>query len=97
MSAANIVNQKQIADRIFFIRGHKVMLDMDLAQLYGVLTKNLNKAVTRNIDRFPQDFMFQLTDDEFENLRSILEPQIEIAIYCGQHFSMDRLIDYSPI
>ena len=69
MSKAVIVSQKNIAERIFYIRGHKVMLDRDLAQLYGVLTKNLNKAVTRNLDRFPGDFMFQLTREELENLK----------------------------
>ena len=51
------------------IRGQKVMLDSDLAMLYGVLTKNLNKAVKRNVQRFPEDFMFQLTDEEYESLR----------------------------
>jgi hypothetical protein len=51
------------------IRGQKVMVDSDLAQLYGVLTKNLNKAVGRNKDRFPGDFMFQLTEEEAESLR----------------------------
>lgn len=59
----------QIQDLIYTVRGQKVMLDSDLAQLYGVLTKNLNKAVKRNIERFPQDFMFQLTKEEFQNLR----------------------------
>ena len=51
------------------IRGQKVMLDSDLAMLYGVLTKNLNKAVKRNVQRFPEDFMFQLTEEEYETLR----------------------------
>ncbi len=69
MSGAITVSQKSIAERIFYIRGHKVMLDRDLAQLYGVLTKNLNKAVTRNPGRFPHDFMFQITEKEFENLK----------------------------
>ena len=59
----------QIQDLIYTVRGQKVMLDSDLAQLYGVLTKNLNKAVKRNIERFPQDFMFQLKKEEFQNLR----------------------------
>ena len=54
---------------IYIVRGQKVMLDSDLAELYGVLTKNLNKAVKRNIDRFPPDFMFQLSEEEFEVLR----------------------------
>ena len=54
----------QIQQRIFTVRGVQVMLDRDLAELYGVLTKNLNKAVKRNIERFPDDFMFQLTKEE---------------------------------
>ena len=59
----------QIQNLIYEIRGYKVMLDSDLAELYGVLTKNLNKAVKRNIERFPKDFMFQLTKEEYQNLR----------------------------
>ena len=60
---------KQIQNRIYLIRGHKVMLDTDLAELYGVETFNLNKAVKRNIDRFPVDFMFQLTKEEIGRLK----------------------------
>jgi flagellar capping protein FliD len=60
---------KEIGQRIYFIRGHRVMLDSDLAELYEVDTKNLNKAVSRNTDRFPDDFMFQLTEKEYESLR----------------------------
>ncbi len=58
-----------IENKIYIIRNHKVMLDSDLANLYGIETKNLNKAVKRNLDRFPDDFMFQLTDKEWESLR----------------------------
>ena len=58
----------QIQNMIFEIRGQKVMLDSDLASLYEVETFNLNKAVKRNIERFPDDFMFQLTKEEWENL-----------------------------
>ncbi|MFI3240627.1 MAG: ORF6N domain-containing protein [Bacteroidales bacterium] len=54
-----------IQNKIYEIRGQKVMLDRDLAQMYGVTTSNLNKAVKRNFKRFPADFMFQLTPDEF--------------------------------
>ena len=54
---------------ICFIRGQRVMLDRDLARLYGVETFNLNKAVRRNLSRFPEDFMFQLTKDEYSALR----------------------------
>lgn len=59
-----------IKDKIFIIRTHKVMLDFDLAELYGVETRVLKQAVRRNIDRFPDDFMFELTKGEFENWRS---------------------------
>ena len=58
-----------IAQRILVVRGLKVMLDSDLADLYQVQTKNLNKAVQRNMGRFPDDFMFRLTDEEFRSLR----------------------------
>ena len=60
---------ERIENAILFIRGHKVMLDRDLAALYGVTTFNLNKAVKRNTDRFPEDFMFQLTAEEAGTLR----------------------------
>lgn len=59
-----------IAKRILFIRGQRVILDSDLAELYGVTTKRLNEATKRNRERFPSDFMFQLTSDESEVLRS---------------------------
>ena len=61
---AAIIHPAQIEQVILLIRGQRVMLDRDLAALYGVETKNLNKAVRRNLDRFPADFMFQLTLDE---------------------------------
>ena len=63
-----IVPDEIIMNHIYFIRGQKVMLDRDLAKLYGVSTGNFNKAVKRNLNRFPVDFMFQLTDGEFGNL-----------------------------
>jgi hypothetical protein len=59
-----------ITIKIFVVRGKKVILDNDLAELYDVETRRLNEQVKRNIDRFPADFMFQLTDEEFENLKS---------------------------
>ncbi len=65
-----IVPLERIESRILLIRGHKVMLDSDLAELYGVTTKRLNEQVKRNRQRFPADFMFQLTSDEATNLRS---------------------------
>ena len=59
-----------IERKIYLIRGQKVMVDSDLAELYGVSTSRLNEQVTRNLKRFPQDFMFRLTKDESESLRS---------------------------
>jgi ORF6N domain-containing protein len=59
-----------IQSKIYFIRGKKVMLDRDLAGLYGVMTKRLNEQVKRNDERFPADFMFQLTEEELENWKS---------------------------
>jgi hypothetical protein len=64
-----IISSAAIAKLILSVRGHRVMLDADLAKLYGVATSNLNKAVKRNIDRFPGDFVFQLTAQEASNLR----------------------------
>ena len=64
----SIVPVERIYRSILFVRGHKIILDKDLAELYGVSTGNLNRAVTRNIDRFPLDFMFRLNKDEFKNL-----------------------------
>jgi hypothetical protein len=60
---------ESIVGKIVLVRGEKVLLDRDLAKLYGVTTGNLNKAVKRNIDRFPNDFMFQLTTEEYKSLR----------------------------
>lgn len=65
-----ILSQKEIENRIFTIRGVQVMLDTDLAIIYNVETRVLNQAVKRNIERFPDDFMFQLTEDEWKNLKS---------------------------
>jgi hypothetical protein len=67
--AQQIVAREAIERRIYLIREHKIMLDSDLAELYRVETFNLNKAVKRNLDRFPQDFMFQLTKEEANVLR----------------------------
>ncbi|MBA3052024.1 MAG: ORF6N domain-containing protein, partial [Candidatus Omnitrophica bacterium] len=64
----DLVPVEIIANKILLIRGQKVMIDRDLSKLYGVTTGNLNLAVRRNIERFPEDFMFQLTKEEFQNL-----------------------------
>ncbi len=60
-----IVSQEIIQQKILMIRGYKVLLDNDLAELYGIETKHLTRQVRRNIKRFPEDFMFRLTKDEF--------------------------------
>lgn len=67
---ASIVPLERVVSRIFLVRGQKVMLDADLAELYGVTTKRLNEQVKRNIGRFPPDFMYLLTKGEAESLRS---------------------------
>ena len=64
------VAEQKILNKIYVIRGEKVMLDQDLADMYAVQTKQLKRQVKRNIERFPKDFMFELTKKEFENLRS---------------------------
>ena len=69
MNEKVVIPVDQIESIILLIRGQKVILSRDLAQLYGVTTGNLNKAVKRNIDRFPNDFMFQLTAEEYKSLR----------------------------
>jgi phage regulator Rha-like protein len=68
MHGGEIVPQQLIESKILFIRGKKVMLDRDLAPLYGVETKMLNRAVKRNTERFPEDFMFQLSKEEYTEL-----------------------------
>ena len=70
MSQNLIISEETISDKIYFIRNQKVMLDRDLAVLYGIETKRLKEQVKRNLSRFPEDFMFELTKDEFANWRS---------------------------
>lgn len=69
MNNISPISAETVALRIHVIRGEKVILDSDLAAIYGVTTSNFNKAVRRNVDRFPEDFMFQLTKEEYESLR----------------------------
>ena len=66
----SIIPDEKVISKIYLIRGEKVMMDSDLADLYGVETRRLNEQIKRNIERFPEDFMFQLTEPEFENLKS---------------------------
>jgi hypothetical protein len=67
---SSIIPVERIERHIYLIRGQKVLLDLHLAELYVVETRILNQAVTRNIERFPDDFAFHLTDEEFRNLKS---------------------------
>lgn len=66
----NEISTLQIEKKIFVIRGVQVMIDRDIAELYGVETRRLNEQVKRNIERFPEEFMFQLNEEEFENWKS---------------------------
>ena len=78
-----MVDLQLIQSKIYEIRGHKVMIDRDLAELYQVTTGNLNKSVQRNIKRFPSDFMFQLTKEEFDQLKTNLIFQNGISNWGG--------------
>ena len=80
-----------IQSKIYEIRGQRVMLDRDLAELYQVTTGNLNKAVKRNIMRFPPDFMFQLTKEEFDKLRNDLIFQNGISSWGGTRLQLDNI------
>ncbi len=75
-----IVSDDRIANKIYIIREQKIMLDRDLAELYGVKTKVFNQSVKRNISRFPEDFMFELTQEENDSLRSQF-----VTLKRGQH------------
>jgi len=78
----HILNEEMIVSKIYFIREQKVMIDKDLAALYQVETKAFNQAVKRNINRFPEDFMFQITQEELENIQS----QIETSSWGGARY-----------
>jgi len=82
MKELQILPDEMIINKIYIIRDKKVMIDRDLAELYGVDTRVLNQTVKRNLKRFPDDFMFQLTDEEFRNLRS----QIVTSSWGGSRF-----------
>ncbi len=79
----NLATIELITAKIYYVRGLKVMLDRDLASLYGVETKALKRNVRRHIGRFPDDFMFELTKDEFNNLRS----QIDTSSWGGIRYA----------
>lgn len=70
MAKELMLNDEKVISKIYLLRGQKVMLDSDLAEMYGVETRVLNQSVNRNADRFPEDFMFRLTEQEWTNLKS---------------------------
>jgi len=72
--SSNKLTTEQLGRLIYEVRDERVMLDSDLASIYGVETKALNRAVKRNRDRFPKDFMFQLSEDEWQDLKYKLAP-----------------------
>jgi len=91
---AEIIHYENIKAKIYLIRGQKVMIDRDLAVLYGVPTGRLNEQVKRNIKRFPSDFMFQLTKNEFDNLVSQIVissgNNSEYSQYLISHFATSK-------
>ena len=82
-----LTTTEEIQEKIYTIRGKQVMLDSDVAELYDTEIKKINQAVKRNIKRFPEDFCFQLTESELENLRSqIVTSSIENNNYGGRRY-----------
>ena len=82
-----IVDENSIKDKIYIIRGQKVMLDSDLAKIYGYTTKAFNQQVKNNIDKFDSDFMFELTEYEYQNLRSKkLTSRLEKETHGGRRY-----------
>lgn len=80
MKIKGLISQKHIEQKIFIVRGHKAMLDKDLARLYGVETRALNQAVKRNIERFPDDFIMALTRDEIMRIsQSVTSPELKFS------------------
>lgn len=86
---SHVVPVERIEKMIFLIRGHKVMLDRDLATLYGVEVGALNRAVKRNIDRFPEDFLIHLTADEYRSVRC------QVGILAGRRGQHRKYLPYA--
>src|ERR1022692_1897886 len=102
MTKELIASVEQIESQIYLVRGQKVMLDADLAALYEVETKALNRAVKRNSARFPVDFIFQLSADEFANLRcqsgtSSLRSQIDTSRWGGRRYPPYAFTEHGAI
>ena len=88
------IESTNIVPFIYFIRNEKVMIDRDLANLYGVETRTLNQAVRRNIDRFPVDFMFELSNEEYNSLRSQFVISKNIKYYYYERISKNLLSSF---
>ena len=84
---SDVIPIESIANRIYLVRGAKVMLDSDLAELYDVPTRRLNEQVKRNLNRFPEDFMFQLTREEYQNLRSQFATSSDDSSHGGRRYA----------
>jgi hypothetical protein len=91
----DLIPQEQIEQVIYSIRGQRVMLDKDLAVIYGVKTKILNQAVRRNLDRFPSDFMFQLTYEEARSLRSQIVTLENIQVIRSRKGRYSKYLPYA--
>ncbi|MDR1341863.1 MAG: ORF6N domain-containing protein [Prevotellaceae bacterium] len=87
----------EVINKIYQIRGQRVMLDFDLAVIYGVETKALKRAVRRNITRFPADFMFELTKEEFNYLIDSLRSQIVTSSYGGHRYSPFAFTEHGTV
>src|ERR1035437_7370622 len=94
---SSFIPDERIVDKIYLIREQKVMIDRDLAELYGVETKRLKEAVKRNIERFPEDFMFEMTKEEFANWRSQFATSksdmlgLRYALFCFTNLGVPQL------
>lgn len=93
IEAAALLVTEHIAQQILVVRGHKVMIDADLAALYGVTTKRFNEQVKRNLARFPADFMFRLSDTEHAALRSQFATSSEMPETPRRYWLSARLLN----
>ena len=85
--------EESVISKIYIVRNQRVMMDFDLAEIYGIKTKVLNQAVKRNIQRFPEDFMFELTQSEFQNLRS----QIVTSSWGGSRYAPFAFTEHDAV
>jgi hypothetical protein len=77
--SAEVIPDAEVISKIFILRGKRVMIDVDLAELFGVPTRRLNEQVKRNMKRFPEDFMFQLTQDAFRERTSVIVEALQTS------------------